>query len=71
MAVYRNGSLVNWFPTDGARPDVNSVYRISGSHGYSAQISCPPGRQEFKVYAINVGPAAGNPIIGSRTVTVA
>jgi len=50
---------------------VNSVYRISGSHGYSAQISCPPGRQEFKVYAINVGPAAGNPIIGSRTVTVA
>ena len=71
VAVYRNGSLVNWFPTDGARPDVNSVYRISGSHGYSAQISCPPGRQEFKVYAINVGPAAGNPIIGSRTVTVA
>lgn len=71
VAVYRNGVLVGWYPTGGARPDVNTVYKITGQHGFSAQLTSPPGQQIFKLYAINVGPASGNPVIGSRTVTVA
>ncbi len=71
VAVYRNDSLLGWFPAAGARPDVNSVYRITGQHGYSIQVPSPAGAQTFRVYAINIGPAAGNPLIGTKAVTVA
>ncbi len=71
VAVYRNREFVGWFPTGGARPDVNSVFGITGSHGFSIPVPSPPGRQTFDVYAINVGPAAGNPFFGAMTVDVA
>ena len=36
------------------RPDVNSVFNISGNHGFDIAIDSPPGNHRFDVYAINV-----------------
>ncbi len=62
------GRLVpdRWSP----RPDVNSVFGIGGRHGFNIQIDAPPGNNSVQVYAINVGPAAGNPLIGTRSARV-
>ena len=70
VAVYRNDQFVGWFPTGGSRPDVNAVFGLTGRHGFNISIPSPPGRQTFRVYAINVGPAAGNPLFGTAAVTV-
>ena len=70
VAVYRNGEGVNWFLTGRPRPDVDAVYGIGGNHGFRISVRRPPGAQRFDVYAINVGPAAGNPYFGSGSVTV-
>ncbi len=70
VAVYRNGEGINWFLAGRPRPDVDAVYGIGGNHGFRISVPCPPGAQRFDVYAINVGPAAGNPYFGSGSVTV-
>jgi len=70
VAVYRNGEGVGWFPTGGSRPDVNSVFGITGRHGFSISVQSPKGAQRFDLYAINVGPPTDNVYFGSRTVTV-
>ncbi len=70
VAVYRNGVGVAWFPTGSPRPDVNSVFGIGGNHGFNIRIDAPPGQHSVEVFAINVGPAAGNPSIGSKSARV-
>jgi hypothetical protein len=70
IAVYRDGILAGWYPTGGVRPDVNSVFGIGGNHGFYVELDSPPGLHRFDVYAINVGPAAGNPYLGSMSVPV-
>lgn len=70
VAVYRNSGGIGWFPTGIPRMDVNSVFGISGNHGFVIDIPTPPGMHTFAMYAINVGPAAGNPLLGTATVTV-
>ncbi|HEY5150294.1 MAG TPA: M15 family metallopeptidase [Mycobacterium sp.] len=70
VAVYRNGEGVGWFPTGGGRPDVNSVFDITGRHGFSISVQSPPGAQRFDLYAINVGPPTDNVYFGSGSVTV-
>ena len=71
IAVYRDSVGVGWFPSGGVRPDVNAVFGIGGNHGFDIAINTPPGTHSFDVYAINVGPAAGNPYLGSKSVQVA
>ena len=44
------GSGVAWFPTGGARPDVNSVFGISGDHGFDFTFESPPGDHTVEVY---------------------
>ncbi|MET0865762.1 MAG: hypothetical protein ABWZ98_15640, partial [Nakamurella sp.] len=70
VAVYRDSVLLGWFPTGDPRSDINSVFGIGGNHGFNITIDSPPGRHEIHVYAINVGPSSGNPLVGSRTVDV-
>jgi len=70
VAVYRDGAWVGWFPTGVPRPDVNSVFGIGGNHGFDVPVDSPPGRHSFQVYAINIGPAADNPLIGIRAAVV-
>jgi hypothetical protein len=70
VAVYRDGAGVGWFPTGGSRPDVNAVFGISGNHGFGFDVPTSPGRHRFEVYAINVGPASGNPLFAASTVSV-
>jgi hypothetical protein len=70
VAVYRSGVGIGWFPTGSPRPDVNSVFAIGGNHGFNIRIDAPPGQHSVEVFAINVGPAAGNPSIGSKSARV-
>lgn len=71
VAVYRDGKGIKWFPTGVSRPDVNRVYGITGNHGFDIRIAgTTSGQHTFAVYAINVGPAAGNPLIGTSSVQV-
>ena len=54
-----------------SRPDVNRVYGITGNHGFDIRIAgTTSGQHTFAVYAINVGPAAGNPLFGTSSVQV-
>lgn len=71
VAVYRDGTGVGWFPTGQLRSDVNSVFGITGNHGFTVDLSgLTPGAHTFDMYAINVGPQADNTYIGTRVVSV-
>lgn len=53
-----------------SRSDVNSVMKVSGNHGYDANISTSKsGMQEVYVYAINIGDG-DNVLIDKRTVNI-
>ncbi len=64
IAVYLDGHGVSWFPTGVARPDVNQVFGIRGSHGFDVTFSSPAGGHTVSVYAINVAGGYGNPLFG-------
>jgi hypothetical protein len=52
------------------RADVNSAYRITGNHGFSASFRTTPGAHNYKVYAINAGAGTGNTLIGNHSTVV-
>ena len=75
VSVYRSDGPrpdypLGWFGTGRPRADVNSVFKIDGNHGFDFEVNAPPGTYRFDIYAINIGPAAGNPMFGSATVQV-
>lgn len=70
VAIYEDGRGLMNVRTTVDRPDVNAAFHISGIHGFSARVTARPGTHTFQVYAINVGGGVGNPLIGSRTVSV-
>ena len=49
---------------------MNSAFGISGRHGFDISVPTAAGPAHLHVFAINVGPDAGNPVIGSGTVDV-
>jgi len=65
---------VTGYPTglaDQPRDDVNRVYNVFGSFGYTALLPWTgPGRHTICAYGINVGRGTGNPALGCRTVDV-
>jgi len=65
--LYRNGALAAYGPTAVMRSDVDSVFGISGTHGYTFTIPVPAGGAQLCMYGINVGPGA-NSTLGCRTV---
>ena len=69
VAVYLDGGGIGWFPTNVPRPDVNRIYRLTGSHGFDITVPAAPGRHEVDVFGINVGGGSGNPLIGSASAT--
>ncbi len=68
VAVYRDGEGVAWFPTGRSRPDVNSVFGITGEHGFDLNVPSGPGNHTVSIFGIDLG-TAGNPLIASRIVT--
>ncbi|MEP7019045.1 MAG: hypothetical protein ABI808_00225 [Pseudonocardiales bacterium] len=66
--VYVNGHLAAYGPTTVNRTDVNSVYGITGIHGYSFSVGILPGANQVCVYGINTGPGA-NTTLGCRPIT--
>ena len=70
VAVYRDGQGVKWFPTGSPRSDVNSVYGITGRHGFDITIPATPGSHTVAVYAINIVGGSGNPLVGQGAATV-
>ena len=73
--VYVGGSAGSGAPgyaitANVSRPDVNSVYGLSGNHGYATTISVSKtGTQEVYFYAINEG-GGTNVLIGHRSVYI-
>ena len=53
VAVYLDGRGVSWFPTGRPRADVNSVFRITGNHGFDITFTSPPGEHLVEVWAID------------------
>ena len=54
-----------------SRPDVNNAYKITGNHGFDNTLSVSKsGKQTIYIYAINEGGGSGNPLIGTKTVTI-
>jgi hypothetical protein len=69
--IYVDNAIVGGWRADRYRPDVGAAYPGSGdNHGYDVTIPMAEGAHEVCVYAINVGPATGNPQLGCRSVTV-
>ena len=65
--IYIDGLFAAALTTTAARPDVNTMFNISGVHGYSWNL--PTSFQDgsahlVQVYAINV-PSGNNPLIGT------
>ena len=66
--IYIDGLFATALTTTAARPDVNTMFNISGVHGYSWNL--PTSFQDgsahlVQVYAINV-PSGNNPLIGTE-----
>jgi len=55
-----------------SRPDVNTIYKISGNHGFDSTITTSKtGVQDVYVYAINApGTGGNNVLLGKKTVTI-
>jgi hypothetical protein len=70
MNVRLDGGLVHSSATATPRPDVNSAFRITGTHGFDFTVPAKPGRHTVTVEAVNVAGGPGGALIGSRTVTV-
>ncbi len=66
--LYLNGTLAAYGPTMVQRDDVNAVFGLTGTHGYSFSIAVQPGANQLCMYGINVGTGA-NSALGCRTVT--
>src|SRR5262249_36600936 len=49
VAVFDNSTLVASAPTTIARPDVNQVFKITGTHGYDWYLAVADGKHTFCV----------------------
>ena len=71
VAVYIDGVIFTSYPTNVVRADVNRNLEIAGSHGFVIPFRVPSGTHDIRVYALDIAGGSGNPLIGSKTVTVA
>ena len=68
---YVDGHGLTSTQADQSRPDVAGLYPLYGDkHGFQTTLNLPGGKHSICAYAINLGPAAGNPLLGCRTVTL-
>ncbi|MBF0687197.1 MAG: hypothetical protein IR158_05430 [Cellulomonas sp.] len=68
--VYVDGKAVRAATANGARPDVQRVYRrTTATAGFSTTVDAADGRHRVCVYAID-GTGDGNPMLGCADVTV-
>lgn len=71
FAVYRDGQgLISQY-TAVNRADVNSVYGITGTHGFSATLSGQPsGQHTYCVFGLDDSGLAANPLLGCKSIVV-
>ncbi len=68
---YVDGRGLTSVQASGSRPDVARLYPLYGDkHGFQTTLSLGGGKHSICAYAINLGPAAVNPLLGCRTVTL-
>ncbi len=71
VAVYVDGKGISRYPTTVQRSDVNRIYGITGTHGFSISVpGITAGPHTVAVYGINVGPSGANPLLGTGSVVV-
>jgi hypothetical protein len=67
--LYIDGAFVTAVRADASRPDLLRFYPSFGpNHGYLISVPDRPGNHTVCVYAINVGPGPGNPLIGCKNI---
>ncbi|MCW2701416.1 MAG: N-acetylmuramoyl-L-alanine amidase, family 2 [Blastococcus sp.] len=68
--VYVDGRAVRAATADEPDSRVPLTYPLAGTaHGFVEVVTLPAGAHQVCVYAINVGPSAGNPSLGCRAAT--
>jgi hypothetical protein len=68
---YVDGKGFTSVQADGARPDIAGIYPLYGpDHGFQTALKLPGGKHQICAFAINLGPASSNPLLGCRTVTL-
>ena len=68
--VYVDGGWGGTYSASGNRGDVATAFPGYGAnHGFDTTVPIASGTHQICVYAINVGPAATNPLLGCRTVS--
>jgi hypothetical protein len=68
---YVDGQYLRAVQATNSRPDIASAFPGAGSqHGFSEIFDLTPGQHWVCVFAINLGSAGTNPLMGCRTVVV-
>jgi hypothetical protein len=68
--LYVDGRWTAALTADSPRLDVAAAFAGYGAgHGYDTVLPLPAGKHTVCAYAINVGPAAPNPLLGCKAVT--
>jgi hypothetical protein len=68
---YVDGQYQRAVQATNSRPDIASAFPGAGpQHGFSEIFDLTPGQHSVCVFAINLGTAGTNPLMGCRTVTV-
>jgi hypothetical protein len=69
--VYVDGVVIEAVTANTNRPDIAAAYPGYGAaHGYTANLTLADGTHTICIYAINVGPAATNPNLGCKAITL-
>jgi hypothetical protein len=55
VRVYTDGKLVLRAPTDRVRPNLNTIARLRGPHGFNVHLTVPNGQHVITVRTANVG----------------
>ncbi|MET3803941.1 hypothetical protein ABIB25_000927 [Nakamurella sp. UYEF19] len=65
-----NGHPVATVRTTVNRPDVNRLFKTSGTHGFDVLVKEPPGRYTLTVTALATATASQSAVLNTRVVTV-
>jgi len=69
MRISVGGKVVGTTVANTSRADLDRVYRVGASHGFSATVAVPSGRRSVCLVAVGIG-GGGDTSLGCATVTV-
>ncbi|HEV2886012.1 MAG TPA: twin-arginine translocation signal domain-containing protein [Jatrophihabitans sp.] len=68
--IYQDDKPLMGIHTGVDRPDINSAYHITGTHGFKVQFKASIGAHNYKVFAMNAAGGTGNTLIGNHSLMV-